>query len=325
MFSLKSRDTSTIAGVGTILATVFAMALADAMIKYSSAGMTLWQIYVLRSLLVVPVLVLLAGGRILTQGLGWVLLRSLALASMYLGIYGALPLLDLSVVAASLYTAPLFIMVLSAIFLRTPITPRHWTAILTGFLGVLLIVKPGVAGFTPFSLIPVSAALLYAIAAVLTRARCREIPAPTLGFWLNLTLLVFGAVISILIACTQTGMDSAYPFLFGNWHRMDGRNWMVIGTLASLMIIISIGLAKAYQSPRPHVIATFDYAFLIFAALWGFIFFDEVPDRWTLAGIVLIATAGMIVLRAGVIALEAEEQHSHENKRSGRDRGRHKG
>ncbi|WP_366509320.1 DMT family transporter [Mesorhizobium sp.] len=77
-----------------------------------------------------------------------------------------------------------------------------------------------------------------------------------------------------------------------------GHNWQVIFILAGLMVGISVGLAKAYQSPRPQVIATFDYAYLPFAALWGFVFFGEIPDLWTVLGMALIAAAGLIVLRA---------------------------
>jgi drug/metabolite transporter (DMT)-like permease len=296
MPSLKGGYPRIAVGIATILATVFAMALADAFVKYSSADMTLWQVYVLRSLIVVPVLLFLARGRVRSDGLGWIWMRSLALTLMYLGIYGAIPLLNLSVIAAWLYTGPLFIVALSAVFLREPITARHWIAILSGFAGVLLIVQPAASGFTPLSLIPVTAAFLYAVAAVLTLAKCRQVPALTLALWLNLTLLAFGTLASLLIAYADIATDISYPFLFGNWSRMVGRDWQVIAILAVLMTGISIGLAKAYQSPRPQVIATFDYAYLVFATFWGFVFFGEVPDFWTLAGMALIAAAGMIVL-----------------------------
>lgn len=286
------------AGIITILVTVFAMALADAFVKYSSADMTLWQIYVLRSIIVVPILLMMARGHLRFSGPGWIALRSLALALMYLAIYGAIPLLKLSVIAASLYTAPIFIVLLSAIFLREPISVRHWIAILTGFAGVLLIVQPTASGFTPLALIPVVAAFLYAVAAVITQSKCDRIPALTLALSLNLMLLAFGTLVSLLIACTHVGAASDYRFLFGHWHLVDTRDWQVIAVLAVLMIGISIGLAKAYQSPRPQVIATFDYAFLIFASFWGFVFFGEVPDFWTLGGMVMIAVAGLIVLHA---------------------------
>lgn len=285
-------------GVVTILATVFAMALADAFIKKASADMTLWQIYVLRSLVVIPVLALLARGRALPPGLGWVLARSVALTLMYLGIYAAIPFLSLPVLAASLYTGPLFIVALSAVFLREPISARHWLAIFLAFAGVILIVRPAASGFTPLALVPVGAAFLYALAAVLTRAKCNEVPALTLALWLNLVLLAFGAAASLWIACVGMGAGADYPFLLGGWSTMDTDNWRVILVLSLLMVGIGIGLARAYQSPHPQVIATFDYAYLPFSALWSFVFFGEMPDIRTVLGMMLIAAAGLVVLRA---------------------------
>lgn len=302
MFDHDRSDSATLIGIATIVATVFAMALADAVVKYASSDMTLWQIWVLRSLLVIPVLLWMAKGRLRTPAYRWVLLRSLALAMMYLGIYGALPRLDLSIVAATLYTGPLFIVLLSAVFLRDPIAPRHWIAIVVGFLGVIVIVRPGVTGFPPLALVPTGAALLYASAAVLTRAKCQQVSAPTLGLWLNLTLFTCGGVASLLVAYVRSGLKSdpfpaSYPFLTGDWTWTMGRTGWIIGVLAVLMVGISIGLAKAYQAPRPHVIATFDYTFLVFAAFWGFVFFGEVPGGWTMTGIAMIVGAGLWVVK----------------------------
>lgn len=286
-------------GIATIIATVFAMALADALVKHSSAGMTLWQIWVLRSVFVIPVLFLMAQGRLSTQGLKWVLLRSVTLAAMYLGIYAAIPLLDLSVIAAALYTGPLFILVLSAVVLGEPVRLLHWTAMLTGFAGVLLIVRPFAAGFSLLTLLPVAAAALYALAAVLTRAKCAQIPATTLALWLNLTFLALGGAASLALSVPQaTGALPAYPFLFATWQPMDPQDWGLILGLAALMVVIGIGLARAYQSPRPQVIAAFDYAYLIFAGLWGYLFFREIPDNWTITGMALIAAAGPLILLA---------------------------
>jgi drug/metabolite transporter (DMT)-like permease len=288
-------DAAVSRGVMTILATVFAMALADAAVKLSSSGMSLWQIWVLRSALVVPVLLPLARKVPWPVGLHWVLLRSALLGLMYLGIYAAIPFLDLSVIAAALYTAPLFIVALSALLLNEPIAPRHWLAIFCGFAGVLVIVRPFGPGFTPLTLLPVGAALLYAAAAILTRARCAGISPATMGLWLNLTFLLTGAFASLIIHARALP-DFGYAFPFGPWHRMGWTDWWVIGGLSVLMVGIATGLARAYQSPRPQVIATFDYTYLIFAAFWGYVFFGEVPDLWTIVGMVLIATAGFAVL-----------------------------
>ena len=283
-------------GVITIIATVFAMSLADAFVKYSSADMTLWQIWVLRSLLIVPILMVVARMSILPAGLGWVVLRSVILAAMYLAMYAGIPLLDLSVVAAALYTGPLFIVCLSAAVLRERVVGRQWLAVLIGFAGVLFIVRPTAPSFSMLTLLPIAAAFLYAVAAVLTRAKCRTVPATTMALWLNMILLALGGVASASIPQLSIGLQ--YPFLFSDWQPMDAGDWGLIFVLAILMIGVSIGFAMAYQSPRPQIIATFDYAYLIFASFWGYVFFTEAPDFWTIAGMLLITAAGLLVLSA---------------------------
>ena len=289
-------------GVVTIVITVFGMALADAIVKYASSGMTLWQIWVLRAVIVVPIFTLLSRGRVRTDALGWVILRSIALILMYFCIYAAIPLLSLSVVAASLYTAPIFITILSALILHEPIRPYHWLAIAIGFVGVLLIVRPAASDFQPLALVPVGGAFFYALAAVVTRAKCAKVPARTLALWLNLALLTCGAGASLLICVVPSRLATVYPFLFASWQAMAVRDANTIVALSALMVGIGIGLARAYQSPQPQVVATFDYTFLIFAAFWGYVFFGEIPDLWTVLGMTLIAGAGLMVLTVEAFA-----------------------
>ncbi|SFU21817.1 DMT family transporter [Mesorhizobium sp. YR577] len=298
MFIASSRRSSVFTGVTVILFTVFTMALTDAFVKSASADMTLWQIYVLRSIIAIPVLFLLARGSAWPAAPIWVALRSLTLGLMYLAIYAAIPMLDLSVIAASLYTGPLFIVVLSAIVLGERIAWYQWAGMVVGFVGVLVIVRPATADFSPLSLLPVVAAFLYAVAAVLTRARCPMEEPLTMALWLNAILLALGCIASVAVAWSGTGLAYDYPFLLGRWAEMDAGQWRIIFTLAALIIGVSIGLARAYQSEHPQIIATFDYAYLIFAGFWGFVFFGEVPDRMTLAGMALIVLAGLIQLFA---------------------------
>ena len=281
-------------GVGTIIVTVFAMALTDAIIKLSSSGMTLWQIWVLRSVIVVPILLVATRGRVFPPGTAWIAARSAALVVQYLCLYAVLPLIDMALAGAAFYTAPFFIVGLSALVLGQRITPAHWLATAIGFAGLLAIVRPFAAGFTPLILMPIAAALFYTIAAVMTRARCAETPALILALWLNILCLIFGlaigAVRGVVAAPDWAG------FIFGPWHSMAGSDWALIGALCVLIIGIAIGLARAYQSPRPEVIATFDYCYMIFVVFWGYVFFGEVPDLWTWAGMALIAAGGLLVL-----------------------------
>lgn len=274
------------------------MALTDGIIKMVSDELSLWQIWVLRSLLVLPVLFVLARGRVWVAGAGWILLRSLALIGMYLTMYPALPFIDMSLAGAAFYTAPLFIVGLSALVLGNRVTWRHWLAILTGFGGLLLIVRPFAAAFTPVVFLPVIAAAFYAIAAIVTRARCSTMAPTVLGFWLNVAFLVIGGAFTLILSAGLVVPPFDFAFIFAPWRAVSLGQAGVILLLAGLMVGVATTVAKAYQAPQPEVIATFDYCYMIFVIFWGYVFFREVPDSLTLIGMALITLGGVLALMA---------------------------
>lgn len=290
-------------GIVIIVLTVFAMSTADMIVKLFSSALPLWQIYVVRSLIVIPILAGFAifrrdAIRITPVSPGWVAVRSLLLAFMYIFIYAAAPVLSLSVIAATLYTGPLFIALFSALLIGEPVGPRRWAAIALGFVAVLVIIRPAAEDFTYLALIPIVAAILYALAAVLTRAKAQDESPLVLGFALNYALILVGLAATLAIALWDPTPEQAavYPFLLGRWVPIGSEEWMIVAALAVLMVGISVGLAKAYQSAPPAVIATFDYAYLGFAAFWSFAIFHEAPDPPTIIGLVMIAAAGLIVI-----------------------------
>ena len=290
-------------GIVTIVASVFLVAMQDAVVKKVVAGLSLWQIYVLRSLIALP---LLAGRIVLRQRwpaltlrrLGWPLFRGLLMVASYLSYYAALPFISLPVMAAAYYTAPLFITLLSAALLGEPVGRRRWLAIAIGFAGVLVILRPGTDAFAWATLLPVAAAIFFALAVILTRTRCLGESAFVLSATQNACYLLLGLAASAAIALLPaTETQAAYPFLLGHWTATGVAEWGIVALLALLMVASSSGMAMAYQSGPPTIIATFDYSYLAFAAFFGFVFFAERPDAATLAGMLLIAGAGLVVMR----------------------------
>ena len=277
--------------------------LGDALVKYVSADFSLWQIYVVRSLLAIPMIValLLAGPRPLIvsrRSLRWALLRSLLLMLMWLAFYAALSTLSLPVVAAAYYTAPLFITLFAAAIGGEAVGIRRWIAILAGFVGVLIILRPATDAFSWLTLLPVLSAVFYALAAIVTRTRCADERPLALSLALNLSFLVTGAIASAVIAAwpPSTSLIVGNPFLLGHWTPMGAHAWGVMAMLAALIVAISAGIAGAYQCAPPAVIATFEYSYLAFAAVWSFLLFADVPDPPTIAGMLLIAGAGLVVV-----------------------------
>lgn len=302
--SAKSRPDNAVAGACLIVFAVFLMALQDAVIKYASSDLTLWQLYVLRSALALPVLVGIAGMKFNTRATlvaatgGWVTLRSCLLVAMYVSLYAAIPVLPLSTLAAGFYTGPLFIAILSTVLIGEPVGIRGWFAVATGFSGVLLIIQPGSGAFSLLVLLPVLSGLFYALAAILTRDRCQHDTPVALAVSLNLVLLATGAVFSLALLVWQPSGMFFPPFLAGPWTAMTRHEWALIIALAALIVGIGVGLAAAYQAARPVIVATFDYSYLIFSTFFGFVLFAETPDLATVIGMGLIAVAGLIMVRS---------------------------
>ena len=293
-------------GIVFILLSTFFTSLQDAIFKYASADVTLWQIYVLRSLFLIPALLVIAfiwgdGATTWRQSLRlWPMLRASLFVLMYMSMYSAIPVLPLSAVAAGIYTAPLFVAALSALLLREPVRLRGWLAIALGFAGVLLILRPGTEAFTWLMLLPIMAGFFYALSSLITRSRCRTIPPATLALSMSLALLLIGAVMSVALHIGQPApaQVAASPFLLGSWGALSLPEWGFVAMLAVLMVGNGLVLPAAYQSAPSVIIATFDYCYLIFATLLGFVVFAEIPDRQTVIGILMIAGAGMMVTLA---------------------------
>jgi len=293
------RHDNIVLAVGAILVANWALSLGDALVKQLSTGFVLWQIFVLRSALAAPVLLaaILIAARdagLLPRAPLWTALRSLMLVAMWLAYYVSLPHLQLSVAAAAYYTLPLFITLFSALLAGESVSRLGWVAVATGFLGILLILRPGAEAFSAYALLPLLSAMLYALAMILTRTKCRAEHPFTLSLALNLCFIGVGLAATLLVGAFGPERDG---FLLAPWTPMGSHEWLAMALLAAAVLVGSVGAAIAYQSGPPSVVGTFDFAYVGFAVVWGLLFFGEAPDGLTVAGMVMIVLAGILSLR----------------------------
>ena len=295
-----AKPDQTVLGIGIILASVLTMAFADAVVKLVSADLTVWQVFVARSLFAIPCLVAI----LFAMGVGlkllsptWALIRCGLLVLTWLLFYASLPVLTLSVAAVAVYTNPIITALLSAVVIGERVSPRQWTGVLLGFLGVVAILKPGSEAFSWFTILPLMAAACYSLAMVLTRGKCQHEQPLVLGLALHCSFLITGliAVAVLAVIGLDAGTVSAFPFLFNGWTEMGARAWGLMALIGALSAAYFVGVARAYQIAPPSIIGTFDYAYLVSAAIWGFLFFAETPDVFTICGMVLITAAGLLV------------------------------
>ncbi len=290
--------------IAAIIIAVLSLSFGDAVIKMISVSLPIWQIYVIRSLIAIPILISLIKYfdpkiSLIPIELKWTVLRSLLLALMWIAYYVALPHIKLSIAAAVYYTIPIFITLFSALLTGERVNLKSWLAIAIGFVGVLVIVRPDADGFNPYLLLPLLAAILYALAMILTRTKCQNENPKILSLALNSMFIVMGGIATlVLMVLSPTEKAKATnPFLLGDWVFLDTNGWLAMGVLAIIMILGSLFAAIAYQKGPPSIIATLDYSYLIFSALWGLLLFAELPDGLTILGMVLIVGSGIIAIK----------------------------
>jgi drug/metabolite transporter (DMT)-like permease len=275
------------------------LGLQDAIVKTVSDQVSLWQFQFLRASFNIGLLVLLArvlwgAARPRAKRLWAVALRSLWLVGAMLLFFGAVPYLSLAQIAAGLYAFPLFIAVLSHTLLGEKVGPRRVAAIIAGFTGTLLILKPWTETFSAVSLMPVGAAVCYAATVLTTRRLCREESPVVLAFGVGVAfMLVGGAGLAVFTGPAPDAVS--WPYLQTGWR--DAGLWVFGAVLACscLNLTANIGLAKAYQTAEASWLAPFDYSYLVFATFWGFVFFGDFPDAPAFVGMAMIAGSGAYV------------------------------
>ncbi len=300
-----SMPQNVMGGVMLIIATALAISVQDVVFKLFSGSLTLWQIFAMRGVLALILLLAISGlrgnvGPVLGTAFGpWPLLRSLCLTMTFLAFYAAIPFLSLSTVGAANYIAPIFVALLSARIIGEPVSRFGWIGVFLGFAGVLVLLRPGTDAFSGFALLPVCGAAFYAVGHVITRTRCQSVPTEALAFSLNAMMCAAGFLVSIGLLVVQPNQLSvdAYPYLLETWSSVGLTDGLILVLLACFAVGNGLMLATAYKIAPPAKVATFEYSYLVFVAAWDILVFGISPTPMTIAGIAMIVVAGLLVMR----------------------------
>lgn len=217
-------------------------------------------------------------------------LRSLAgLGSMYCFFY-ALAHMPLAEAVLLNYTSPLFIPFVAWIWLDEAVSHRLFAAIMLGFVGVALILKPGMGLFAPAALVGLAAGVLAAVAMTGVRNLIRSEPASRIVFYFTL--------VSTLV--------SAVP-LWWAWKTPQMHLWLTLIGVGVCASTAQLFMTRAYAYAPAAQTGPFSYAVVIFAALFGWMFWSEVPDVLSIVGAVIICVAGVLTIRYGGKRTEPDE------------------
>jgi drug/metabolite transporter (DMT)-like permease len=246
------------------------------------------QFVFLRSAIAVAILLAVAprfGGyeALRTRRIGWHVLRSLlAVGAMFGFFYGVahMPLVNALTLG---YTAPLMVTALAALLLGDRVGWRRWTSVTVGFIGVLIMLRPG-SGELSFAAIAVLiAAFCYA---------CQAITARKLGDTESTLSLSFYVVVAPMIVAIIFA-DS------GDWLAPDMTGWILIVGAAVCSIGAWVGFVNGYRAVSPAAVAPLEYVALVGGAIAGYLIWDEVPDDRVLLGAIIIVASGLFVVYRG--------------------------
>lgn len=273
-------------GIGLMLATVFLFTVMNTMIKELSAGYPVNQIVFFRSAFaLIPVGIAVAMN---PAGLDDLRTRR-PWAHLWRGMFGAtamflsflsFALLPLGEAVALNFAAPLFLTALSVPLLAEKVGVHRWSAVGVGFVGVLVMVRPGADVLNLGALVALTAAFFQALAMIMLRQLGRsESPNATVTYFTLLTTIVCGVTL---------------PFAWrtpDNWHDLS----LLVGTglfggMAQLL------LTRAYVAAPASVIAPFNYTSILWAALFGWMLWGEVPTAHVVAGAMVVAASGLYIL-----------------------------
>ncbi|MEJ2220243.1 MAG: DMT family transporter [Desulfobacterales bacterium] len=257
----------------------------DASAKYFGNELPLWVLlwgrYVFNFLFVALFFFRGAPAEIIhTRNLKMQILRSILLVSSTLTFWLALMFLPLADCVVILFIAPLLVTVLAAPILGESVGRHRWTAVILGFVGVLVVMRPGITIFSWVSILPFMTAFLYAGVQLSTRILGRT----------------EGALTTLLYSSAGGAIICTIGVLFF-WVTPSPGQWLVLVWLGFLGALGHYLMIKAYQLAPASLLAPFDYTTLIWATILGFVVFGDLPDGWTVLGAVIIMSSGLYLIR----------------------------
>jgi drug/metabolite transporter (DMT)-like permease len=304
-------------GIAFLIAGVSVFSFQDVVIKWMSGEYPVHEIVFIRSLVAIVLILLIVrfeGGleSLWTRRPVVHLVRGCAFFMAYTCYYLSLASLPLAEAATLYFTAPLFLAALSVPLLGEKVGLQRWLAVCIGFLGVLIILRPGASVVDPASILALLSALAYAITGVVTRRLGGTDNSSSMAFYTTVLYLIVTAVIGIVLGdgILFNEGHASMEFLLRAW---------TLPSLSDLSLMVLLGLiaasgfyflAQAYRVAQATTVAPFEYFGLLLAVIWGYTFWREFPDMYTIAGMLLVVGSGLYVLHCEALRKSVTD-HRH--------------
>lgn len=279
--TVTDEDSAPVAGIALMCAGVLCLTINDVFAKWLTAFYPVPEVAFFRMLFALPLIVaagLLLGGRkaLATQRPLAHIGRGLLATSATLSFFLSVTLLPLAEATAIAFTAPLFVALIAIPLLREHPRRPQWIATLAGFAGVLLIVRPGGSAFTPGALAPLAAALSYALLMLTARLLGRRET-----IWAT---MLYATLVPLVVTAAML------PWFWETPRAEHLPHVIALGFFGGLSMTL---ITQGFRIGIASVVAPFDYTGLIWATLFGWMIWGEVPSGLSVLGGVVIALCGV--------------------------------
>ncbi|WP_413869367.1 DMT family transporter [Albidovulum sp.] len=298
------HEPRTLAAAGFILVYAMVIGFTDNFVRVIAEDGGLWQFHATRMVMAVALLAVAApflGLDLRPRRPGAVAFRSALHGTAMMIYFGCLAFLPVATVAAGLFTAPIFTLLISRLAFGQRIGPFRILAVAIGFLGVLMVLKPGQGGaFGPATFLPVAAGALYALGNIATKTWCAGERAEVMLAGFFIALGTFGILgMGVLAFWQPAAPDGQEGFVLRGMAWPTGRFlfWTFVQAAGSL---IGVGMMiRAYQVADAGRVAILEYVILPASAFWTWALWGETLGPLAVAGILLIFAAGLIIALRG--------------------------
>lgn len=258
-------------GAYWMLISAFGYSASIALVHHLVERLPVFEIALARNvfglMFMLPWLMKVGFGAMRTRHIGKHALRGLLSATNVWFLFAALAYAPVADVSAITFMMPITASVLAVFLLREQTSMVQWIAALTGFAGALIVIRPGMAAFNPGLLFAVGAVCSGSFVAMLIKTLLKYDSGDTVAAWLFVSHIVLGIVPAILVWVTPT------------WQELL---WLIL--LGYLGAVIQRTFNRAMAAADATVVLPYNFTRLIWAALFGFLFFAEIPDLWTWVG-----------------------------------------
>ena len=262
----------------------FFFALNDTFVKLAGLTIHPFQIgltrYVLGIVLLLPVFIPMGREGLATKRLGLHFLRALIAGSGQILVFYSVILLMLADATVISFSRPLFMTVLAVILLHEAVGWRRWAATTVGFIGVLVVVRPGDGPIAAGWLVGLTAAFLFSIGLILIRRLASTEPPNRILFYYHL----FGSLLSLGPAIWM-------------WKTPTPEEWLVLAMVGVMTTIAMFCFVRGFAVGEASILGPMEYTRLVYATALGYVFFAEVPGPWTWVGSVIIIGSAFYIAR----------------------------